>query len=222
MNRERTDWMGVAFGIALACLVAFQQFKLPPVLPGMIAAYGWDRTLAGGFMAVYALAGLAFSIPIGRAMQRRGILGLLFAALAFFILGNFLTLAFRAKAGWCWPRGWRRRLCRRRHRRTGARQPQRRAPRPRLRDGPHGRLDSRGSTVRHGPGSGAGELADALARRRRCDRAPGNLGAHAPPPRCLRDARCDRPVQAGASAPRQLYLIPRASSCSGRCNISPI
>ena len=33
MQRERTDWTGVAFGITFACLVAFQQFKLPPVLP---------------------------------------------------------------------------------------------------------------------------------------------------------------------------------------------
>ena len=56
MQRDETDWTGVAFGISLACLVAFQQFKLPPVLPRMIAAYGWDRSLAGGFMAVYAVA----------------------------------------------------------------------------------------------------------------------------------------------------------------------
>ena len=96
MQRDRTDWTGVAFGISLACLIAFQQFKLPPVLPGMIAAYGWDRTLAGGFMAVYALAGLAFSIPLGRAMQRQGILRLLFAALALLLLGSLLMLAFPA------------------------------------------------------------------------------------------------------------------------------
>jgi MFS family permease len=96
MQRGDTDWTGVAFGILLACLVAFQQFKLPPVLPSMIIAYGWDRTLAGGFMAVYAVAGLAFSIPIGRAMQRRGIMGMLFGALALLILGNLLTLAFPA------------------------------------------------------------------------------------------------------------------------------
>src|SRR5215475_1847956 len=96
MQRDRTDWTGVAFGISLACLIAFQQFKLPPVLPGMIAAYGWDRTLAGGFMAVYALAGLAFSIPLGRAMQRQGILRLLFAALALLLLGSVLMLAFPA------------------------------------------------------------------------------------------------------------------------------
>ena len=86
MQRDDTDWTGVAFGISLACLVAFQQFKLPPVLPRMIATYGWDRTLAGGFMAVYAVAGLAFSLPIGRAMQRRGIMGMLFGSLALLIL----------------------------------------------------------------------------------------------------------------------------------------
>jgi MFS family permease len=96
MQRDNTDWTGVAFGISLACLIAFQQFKLPPVLPGMIAAYGWDRTLAGGFMAVYAVAGLAFSLPIGRAMQRRGIMGMLFGSLALLILGNLLTLALPA------------------------------------------------------------------------------------------------------------------------------
>src|SRR5258706_12709693 len=66
MIRERTDWMGVAFGIALACLVAFQQFKLPPVLPVLLADYNWDRTLAGGLMAIYALAGLLISVPIAR------------------------------------------------------------------------------------------------------------------------------------------------------------
>jgi MFS family permease len=96
MQRDRTDWTAVAFGISLACLIAFQQFKLPPVLPGMIATYGWDRTLAGGFMAVYAVAGLAFSFPIGRAMQRRGILRLLFGSLVLLLLGNLLTLAFPA------------------------------------------------------------------------------------------------------------------------------
>ncbi len=91
-----TDWVGVAFGIALACLIAFQQFKLPPVLPAMLSQYHWDRTLAGGFMAIYALAGLAFSMPIGRILQRRGLRGLLFAGLGLLLLGNLMTLAFPA------------------------------------------------------------------------------------------------------------------------------
>ena len=77
INRERTDWTGMAFGTCLACLVAFQQFKLPPVLPVLLADYHWDRTLAGGLMAIYALAGLLLSIPLGNALQRRGIFGAL-------------------------------------------------------------------------------------------------------------------------------------------------
>jgi predicted MFS family arabinose efflux permease len=94
MQPQRTDWPAVAFGIALACLVAFQQFKLPPELPGMLRELGWNRTLAGGFMAVYALAGLAFSLPIGRLMQRRGMAGLLLLSFTLLLAGNFLTLLF--------------------------------------------------------------------------------------------------------------------------------
>ena len=40
---ERTAWRVVAFGISLDCLVAFQQFKLPPVLPVLLAEFGWDK-----------------------------------------------------------------------------------------------------------------------------------------------------------------------------------
>src|SRR5471030_286201 len=97
MIRERTDWMGVAFGIALACLVAFQQFKLPPVLPVLLADYHWDRTLAGALMAIYAVAGLLFSIPIGGALQRGGIFHLLLAALGLLLLGDLVTLAWPAQ-----------------------------------------------------------------------------------------------------------------------------
>lgn len=93
---DRSDWTGICFGLALACLVAFQQFKLPPVLPGMLAAYGWDRTLAGGFMSVYALAGLALSILIGRRLQREGPMRALLATFALLVLGNLLTLVHPA------------------------------------------------------------------------------------------------------------------------------
>jgi len=99
MSRERTDWAGVAFGIVLAALVAFQQFKLPPVLPLLLASYHWDRTLAGGMMAIYALVGLLFSIPIGHALQRRGTFHPLLAALAILLLGDALTLAV-PQNGW--------------------------------------------------------------------------------------------------------------------------
>src|ERR1700733_10332438 len=99
VERVRTDWPAVAFGLALASLVAFQQFKLPPVLPVLLADYHWDRTLAGAMMAVYAVAGLLFSIPIGNALQRYGILRPLLAALLLLLGGDLLSLA--------WPQhGW--------------------------------------------------------------------------------------------------------------------
>ena len=71
-NLDRTNWPGVAFGLSLSAFVAFQHYKLPPVLPVMLDQYGYDRVLAGGLMSIYALAGLLLSMPAGRWLQRHG------------------------------------------------------------------------------------------------------------------------------------------------------
>jgi hypothetical protein len=65
----------VALGVSLAVLAAFQQFKLPVVLPVLLDLYRYDRVLAGGFMSVYALAGLLLSVVLGRLVARRGARG---------------------------------------------------------------------------------------------------------------------------------------------------
>ncbi len=90
---------GIAFGLGLAFLAAYQQFKLPVVLPVLLADYGYDRTLAGGFMSIYALFGLALSIPLGRAIQRHGAASLILWSLALMILGNALALVV-PESGW--------------------------------------------------------------------------------------------------------------------------
>jgi MFS family permease len=95
----RTKIAGIAFGLGLAFLAAYQQFKLPVVLPVLLSDYGYDRTLAGGFMSIYALFGLFLSIPLGRAFQRHGAAGLVLCGLAVMILGNAITLAAPA-SGW--------------------------------------------------------------------------------------------------------------------------
>jgi MFS family permease len=95
----RTRIGGVAFGLGLAFLAAYQQFKLPVVLPVLLADYGYDRILAGGFMSIYALFGLVLSIPLGGAIQRRGAGSLILWALALMILGNGLALV-RPESGW--------------------------------------------------------------------------------------------------------------------------
>jgi MFS family permease len=81
--------IGIAFGLGLAFLAAYQQFKLPVVLPVLLADYSYDRTLAGGFMSIYGFFGLFLSIPLGRAIERHGLMltsrgleGIAFAVLA--------------------------------------------------------------------------------------------------------------------------------------------
>ena len=93
VEEEKTDWRVVIFGVCLGGLAAFQQFKLPPALPLLIARFGYSKTLAGSFMSVYALAGLVLSLPAGRYLGRKGPKHLITAALSCFIIGNAIGLA---------------------------------------------------------------------------------------------------------------------------------
>jgi MFS family permease len=68
--RESTDWARVAFGVALGAYCAYQQFKLPPILPDFLARYPHSPVVAAGFMSVYALVGLVASTAIGRRLDR--------------------------------------------------------------------------------------------------------------------------------------------------------
>jgi len=92
LDRARTNWTGVMFGFLLASLAAFQQFKLPPMLPGMLAEFGYPKTLAGSFMSVYAVIGLAMSLALGGLMMRISTGFLLGLAFATAIAGNMLAL----------------------------------------------------------------------------------------------------------------------------------
>jgi MFS family permease len=93
MVHRESNWIGVAFGLVLAAYAAFQQFKLPPALPLMLESYGYDRTLAGGFMSAYAVAGLALSFAMGRLIERRGAAIPIGAGLCLMTAGLVLTLA---------------------------------------------------------------------------------------------------------------------------------
>ena len=77
MTVTRTHWTAVCYGLALLIFAAYQMFKLPPVLPVLLQAYDYDRTLAGGFMSIYALVGLLVSVGIGKIMAKRGPAGLI-------------------------------------------------------------------------------------------------------------------------------------------------
>ena len=99
MSTSRSNWTGISFGLALACFAAYQQFKLPPALPVLLETYRYDRTLAGAFMSVYAVAGLAFSLLFGRLLERQGVAGPTLAALALSMAGTGLVLAL-PESGW--------------------------------------------------------------------------------------------------------------------------
>jgi MFS family permease len=99
MNSQRSNWTGVAFGLTLASFAAYQQFKLPPALPVLLDTYHYDRTLAGAFMSVYAVAGLLLSMAFGRLLAHRGPLAPTLGALGLSVLGNLLIL-------WLPENGW--------------------------------------------------------------------------------------------------------------------
>lgn len=76
--------------MSLSCFVAFQQFKLPPLLPDLLTEFRYSPTMAGSFMSVYALVGLIASVPMGRWLRRHGyrpglLIGLVAAALGLLI-----------------------------------------------------------------------------------------------------------------------------------------
>jgi MFS family permease len=89
---ERTHLPLVALGLALVVFAAFSQFKLPVVLPILLDDYSYGRVLAGGFMSIFAVFGILLSVPIGRAVARRGALILVMAALPVMAVGTALCL----------------------------------------------------------------------------------------------------------------------------------
>ena len=88
----------IAFGLGLAYLAAYQQFKLPPVLPVLLETYRYDLALAGGLMSIYAVAGLLLSWGLGRSLSRRGLAAPIQIGLGLMVLGSVLTLAVPAAA----------------------------------------------------------------------------------------------------------------------------
>jgi len=69
---HRTWWPGVALGVSVSCACAYQQFKLPPILPELLREHQHAPAVAAGFMSVYALIGLMVSQPLGRWLQDEG------------------------------------------------------------------------------------------------------------------------------------------------------
>jgi MFS family permease len=99
MASRGINWTGIGFGFGLMALAAYQQLKLPPALPVLIEAYGFERILGGAFMSVYALSGLLLSLRLGELIQRHGAVVFLYAAFAMFTLAA-LAMMIWPENGW--------------------------------------------------------------------------------------------------------------------------
>ncbi|MBT4906664.1 MAG: MFS transporter, partial [Rhodospirillaceae bacterium] len=91
---SQTNWTGVSYGIVLGFVAAYFQFKVPPVLPVMFDLYAYDTIVAGGFMSIFAIAGMLISVRVGRAIRRDGAQRYLMAAFGLMLAGTALGLAF--------------------------------------------------------------------------------------------------------------------------------
>jgi MFS family permease len=92
ITRESTNWSRVAFGVTLGAYAAYQQFKLPPILPDFLARYPHSPLVAAGFMSVYALVGLGASAAIGRKLDQNMGIGIA-ALIGLTVTGITLALA---------------------------------------------------------------------------------------------------------------------------------
>ena len=52
---------------------ALNQFKVPPVLPVLIRAFGLSLSDAGMLMSIFSLTGFLLALPAGFIMQRLGL-----------------------------------------------------------------------------------------------------------------------------------------------------
>ncbi len=94
-----TNWTGVSYGIVLGFVAAYFQFKVPPVLPVLLDDYSYDKFIAGGFMSIFAVAGMAISVRVGQAIRKHGAARYLATAFALMIAGSLLGLAV-PESGW--------------------------------------------------------------------------------------------------------------------------
>lgn len=90
-----TNWTGVSYGIVLGFVAAYFQFKVPPVLPVMFDLYGYETFVAGGFMSIFAVAGMLVSVRVGRGIRRDGA--------KRYLMGAFVLMLTGTAMGLLWP-----------------------------------------------------------------------------------------------------------------------
>ena len=91
-QRVSTNWTGVSYGIVLGFVAAYFQFKIPPVLPILLNDHNYDKFIAGGFMSIFAIAGMIISVSIGKQITKHGAIKYLGGAFILLMTGSILGL----------------------------------------------------------------------------------------------------------------------------------
>jgi MFS family permease len=71
-NRLQSPWFILIVVLLTSIAAPLTQFKVPPVMPLLMEAFGQSGSRAGLLMSVFALTGLLLAIPAGFILQRWG------------------------------------------------------------------------------------------------------------------------------------------------------
>ena len=80
-------WMILSVVYLASVIAAFNQFKIPPLMPVLMQAYQIDLTQAGLLMSIIAMIGLVLALPTGIILQRLGSKATIFIALGLMTSG---------------------------------------------------------------------------------------------------------------------------------------
>ncbi len=93
-NMNKTNWVGISFGLCLFVMAAFHQFKMAPVLSEMARDFGYSPVMSGAYMSCYAVFGLLFARSFGNRMHHGPISAVVRYLLIITILGSLLGYSF--------------------------------------------------------------------------------------------------------------------------------
>ena len=85
-----TRWDVVLMALGAGILAGFQVGKVPPALPVLRAALGFDLVTAGWLTSIYYAIGAVFAVAVGLLSDRAGPRRLMLAGVAFLGAGSLM------------------------------------------------------------------------------------------------------------------------------------
>jgi len=83
-------WVILSVVYLASVVAAFDQFKIPPLMPVLMQTFQIDLTQAGLLMSVIAVIGLVLALPTGIILQRLGSKATILIALALMAIGSVI------------------------------------------------------------------------------------------------------------------------------------